>query len=292
MSSGIIRLGDHLTSKDTLRISVPKKSKTAPLFRTEILGGYDLIERKNGKSMLGEVLFEEENMTVLGGALYTLEKLFGVQSSLDVGYLNDIMGIANTGTPITDIYPKDNIVCLFGVGTGGSGDTIASVNDVLFQEREVVDMIPFRVTSTPLTSPDDTKYWFKKANGDGTTSYFLKNFESTPTIKAFWDDGVNGEDGTEVQSGVWDSTSTTPIFSFVEIILKITKDDCREWFQINGNPDQARVNTIGLFTGVQGTLADSSVDYKQVKLFSKLNINNEMLTTAKDLTIIYRIYTS
>jgi len=39
-------------------------------------------------------------------------------------------------------------------------------------------------------------------------------------------------------------------------------------------------------------LADNSIDYKQVQLFSKLNFYNEMLNLAKDLTFIYRIYAS
>lgn len=39
-------------------------------------------------------------------------------------------------------------------------------------------------------------------------------------------------------------------------------------------------------------MSDGSEDYKQVKLFSKLNIPNEMLVMNKDMTIIYRIYTS
>jgi hypothetical protein len=275
--SDIIRLSDKISSNDVLTFEQKKST-----FRTKIIGYNEL----------GEKLFESENNIVIGGALYILEKLFGVRSSLTVDYLNDIMGIANTGTPITDIYPKDNVVCLFGVGIGGAGDSISSVKPVDFKEREIMNMIPFRYTDQPLASADANKYWFRKQNADGKTAYYLKKFETEPVIKALWKDAVGDEDGTEVQNGVHTSTRTEPIETFVELVLKINKNDCREWFEVNGNIEQARINSIGLFTGVLGTLADGSQDYKQVKLFSKLNINNEMLTLAKDLTIIYRIYTS
>lgn len=245
-----------------------------------------------GYNELGEKMFDAENQIVLGGALFTLEKLFGVQSPLLVDYLNNFLGVANSGITISEVYPKDTVVCLFGVGTGGCGDSMTSVQDVHFYEREIINMVPLRASLTPLSSTEQQKYWFRKTLSSGHLAYYLKNFELTPQIKVLWKDGVGDADGSEVQSGVHNTTRTDPIETFVELTLKITKDDVREWFQINGNTEQTRINSIGLFTGIKGTLADGSTDYKQVKLFSKLNISNEMLTLAKDLTIVYRIYTS
>lgn len=287
MSEKILNLKDSAISSDSVQFSLDKGP-----FRTKIIGGHDLYEDKNGINQLGEILFETENTIVLGGALFTLEKIFGVQSPLNVEYLNTIMGIANTGTPVVEIYPKDNVVCLFGVGIGGSGETITSVKDVKFHEREIMDMIPFRMTDEALTTTDAEKYWFKKRMDTTKTAYYLKKFESNPQIKALWKDAEGDNDGTEVETGVHNTTRVEPIESFVEIILKINKNDCREWFEVNGNIEQTRVNSVGLFTGIKSPLEDGTFDYKQVKMFSKLNINNEMLTLAKDLTIVYRIYTS
>jgi hypothetical protein len=278
MPENLLSLNDKLNADDSLSFAV-EQSKG---FKTDI----------RGFNELGEELFRTENSIVLGGALFVLEKVFGVSSPLTVDYLNNIMGIATNGTPVTDIYPKDTKVCLFGVGTGGSGDSITSVKPVKFQEREVLDMIPFRATANALASTDVPKYWFKKDLGNGRKGYYLKKFEANPQIKVLWKDAVGDEDGTTVEAGVHNSTRTEAIETFVELVLKINKNDCREWFEINGNVEQTRINSIGLFTGIESTLADGSKDYKQVKLFSKLNINNEMLTLAKDLTIVYRIYTS
>lgn len=288
MVNNNLHISDKLKNDDKLAFGFKPNS----VFRTKIIGGYDLKENEKGINELGEVLFETENQTVLGGALFTLEKVFGVQSPLTVDYLNTIMNIANTGTPISEVYPKENVVCLFGVGTGGCGDSISSVLDVKFQEREIINMVPFRITDTPLLAEEQQQYWFKKLRSDGKTEYYLKKFETTPQIKVLWKDAEGDEDGTEVESGVHNTTRTEPIESFVELVLKVSKKDVREYFELNGNIEQTRINSIGLFTGILGTLGDGSQDYKQVKLFSKLNINNEMLTLAKDLTIIYRIYTS
>ena len=272
-----INLEDRLNTNDTLSVGFKK-----PGFRTQIIAYNEL----------GEELFRESNSIVLGGALFVLEKLFGVQSPLTVDYLNNIMSIATTGDPVTEIYPKDNVVCLFGVGTGGSGDSIKSVHEVKFQEREIIDMIPFRVVENPISGADANRYWFSKTLDTGQRAYYLKTFETMPQIKALWKDAEGDEDGTTVESGVHESGRNETIETFVEIVLKINKNDCREWFELNGDIEQTRVNSIGLFTGVKSTLEDGTQDYKQVKLFSKLNINNEMLTMAKEITFIYRIYTS
>lgn len=276
-----INVNDTLKQRDT--ISSPNFSlEEHKGFRTEITAVDDF----------GNTLFTTENRLVLGGALFTLEKLFGVKAGVDVDYLNNILGIATGGPEITEIYPKNNVVCLFGLGTGGAGDTITSVYDVATKEREVFQPVPFRFTKT-LTAEEQTKYYFGKPDAaSGKTAYYLKKFESTPQIRALWDDGVNDQDGSPVQTGVHTSTRTEEIETFVEITLRVDKNDCREWFEANGQVEKARFNSIGLFTGVLADVGSGKMDYKQVKLFSKFNINNEMLTLSKGLTIIYRIYTT
>lgn len=282
---------DNLNNKDTVSFGY----KPSPFVRTKIVGGYDAYKDKNGITQFGEVVFETENMIVLGGSLFTLEKVFGVTSPLTVAYINDIMGIANTGTPITN--NNNTFVCLFGVGTGGAGESITDVKDVKYYEREIIDMVPLRQTANELTSDEAGKYWFKKpvdVGGVTKTAYYLKTFENTPEIKVLWRDTEGDEDGSEVGDNVYQTpeSNTTPIETFIEMTLKISKKDVREYFDDLGNVEVTRINSIGLFTGVKGTLEDGTEDYKQVKLFSKLNINNEILTMSKDLTIAYRIYTA
>lgn len=277
----IKRLNDHVNSVDKIA-PMRVESKQGKVLKTKIIGL---------DTLTGDKLFEEENQIVLGGALFILEKVFNVEAPIDVAYLNDIMGIA-TNEPIEETYPKDTQVCLFGVGVGGCGDASRSVVDVKYYEREIFDMIPFRITDDVLTGSEGGKYWFKRYEADGKTSYFLKSFEHEPEIKVLWKDGEEGEDGSEVASGVHNTNRSEPIETFVEMILKINKKDCREYFEINGEIEAARINSIGLFTGILSTNEKGEAEYKQVKLFSKLNIPNEMLVLSKDITIVYRIYTS
>lgn len=286
-----INVRDNLNNKDSVSFSY----KRSPFVRTKIIGGYDAYKDKNGVTQFGETVFETENMIVLGGSLFTLEKVFGITSPLTVDTLNNIMEIANTGTPITT--NTNNFVCLFGVGTGGAGESITDVKDVKYYEREIFDMIPIRQTENELSAADASKYWFKKTvdvDGVQKTAYYLKKFESEPEIHVLWRDAEGDEDGSEVDENVYQTpdSNTTPIETFIELTLKINKHDVREYFDDNGNIEVTRINSIGLFTGVKGTLEDGTEDYKNVKLFSKLNINNEVLTLSKDLTIAYRIYTS
>lgn len=289
MAKDILNLNDRLNSEDKIADAPAKKIEP---FRMETSQDKVLKTKIIGlDTITGDKLFETENQIVLGGALFILEKCFNVEAPIKVDYLNNIMGI-NTGEPIEEIYPKETGVCLFGVGVGGCGDASRSVVDVKYYDREIFDMIPFRITDEEFTGADINKYWFKRYEENGKISYFLKSFEAKPEIKVLWKDGEEGEDGSEVESGVHNTQRTEPIETFVEMILKINKKDCREYFEINGDIDAARVNSIGLFTGIMSTNEYGEPEYKQVKLFSKLNIPNEMLVLSKDITIVYRIYTS
>lgn len=284
MSDKRIPLNDKISTHDECgnKIKPMRMEEQNKVFRTQIIGL---------DSLTGEKLWETENQIVLGGALFILEKCFNVEAPITVDYINNIMGI-NTADPIEEIYPKDTHVCLFGVGIGGCGDAYTSVVDVKYHEREIFDMIPFRITDEEMVGSEENKYWLKRHEDDGKISYFLKSFESKPEIKVLWRDGEEGEDGSEVATGVHNTERTEPIETFIEMILKVNKKDCREYFEINGNIEAARINSIGLFTGHLSTNEYGELDYKQVKLFSKLNIPNEMLVLSKDITIVYRIFTN
>lgn len=244
-------------------------------FRTQILGFDDY----------GNQLFEETNQTVLGGALFTLLKVFNVKHKWSVDTLNSMMNVANDGAETPD---AENFVCLFGVGTGGCGESTTSVRDVKVYEREIFDMIPFRVVDQDLSGGDADKYWFKKPLTNGYNGYYLKTFESIGT-KVLWKDGLNGEDGSEVPKDVWNTNRTEPIETMVEIGLRIDRLDCREWFEYMGNIEEPRINSIGLFTGVKSPVTEG-FEYKNVQLFSKLNMKNEILQMDKGMTLLYRIF--
>lgn len=280
-----IELNDNIgPKKDELK---QQQNKT---FRTSI----DAIDQ------FGNVLFtRKQNNVVLGGSIYVLEKLLNVRSSLQAATLNDIMTINNTNPAFTasDVIPQNHYMCLWGAGIGGSGDSIGSVKTVNFYEREIgsrgnsTEMVPFRVVDNILTGTDATQYFFRKQMANNQYGYYLKAFQSTPTIKVLWNDGVDGEDGTEVTADVYNTDRTDAIEVFAEILLQLTQKDIREYFTMLGMIEKSRVNTIALCCGIKQEIASGVYDYANVTMDTKLNFGNEMLEN-KDITFRYRIFTN
>ena len=296
-------LSDKLVTMESLEDSRYKGIKFKSPFRTEITA----VDEN------GDTLFTlEHNMVVLGGALKVLEKMWNIRSSLVIDTINNIAAI-NPEEQSVDVVPQDDYVCLWGIGIGGSGEAFGSVRDVKFYEREIgqngytTQMIPFRVTPAAIDGVDSKYYLRKKmiypntSSTDAFYSYYAKEFEVEPFIRTLLRDGAEGEDGSEVTDGVHDRQPTYEIETFVEMHLKLEKSDAREYFEYNGNIEQARINTIGLFTGRKvaidildstGLKVGTRYDYKDVKLFSKFNFDNEALVNKKEINFTYRIYVS
>jgi hypothetical protein len=287
----ILHINDQLSSTDSLRklennFFKPMKPK---VFRTEI----------TGYNEFGEKLFtHEDNETVLGGAIIVLEKLANVQCNLKVDSINHIMGINDIVPTAESSATADDILIGWGVGIGGSGDAFGSRRTVQFQEREIGrngysgEMVPFRIVSEPFdpTDVNAAKYWLRHKREDGYYEYYGKSFETDPIIRVLYQDGVDGEDGTEVESDVYNTTRTDPIEVFLEMTLKITSKDIREYFEHLDQVEAARFNTLGLFVGRKTEIDTGYIDYTNVKLFSKVTLDNEPLANSKSLTMIYRIF--
>ncbi len=286
----VIKRSDNINEFDKL---VSSASQGATKWKTDIQIGTGLYEDSSGMKHLREVLERTTNEVVIGGSLFALEKMFGVKSNLHISTINTVMGINPDNSDVSNRYLTDNYICLFGVGTEGCGDAINTVKPVKFTDRDMGGMVPFRYTPENLSATDSVKYWFKTTDELGNVSYYLKSFENPCEIKALWDDAnEDGEDGSPVTDDVHTTSRTENIFVFAEIILKIDKKDIKEWFEANGEVELARVNSVGLFSGIMTTLEDGSQDYKDVKMMTKFNFNNEMLDMNKDLEFIYRIYTA
>lgn len=308
-------LHDKLNSLDDLNVL-----RNKPL-KTQIIGGYDPFPDKFGRTQFGTVLFEKENMVVLGGSIFILEKLFGdrikdgvtpvsvpkIESFLPDPYKNAYTGTTyvEDGYSYTSNLIESNIVCLFGVGIGGSGESINDVKDVHYYDASINEMIPIRevTNDSDLTADEHEKYWVRCApDGLDFKRFYLKSFENIG-IYSKWRDSVEEAEGTTVDiASVHTTTNTnTPIETYVEITIRINRDDVREYFEHNANTEVSRVNSIALFSATKRELADPvtiqgndtrNYEYDDVKMFSKLNIGNEILSLPKDLTILYRIFTS
>ena len=249
-----------------------------------------LYEKMQFQDCFGNDIFHKvgENTVTIGGAATSLEHLTGVSANWKPKTINDIMGI-DTVTTGSNIVQSERIA-LFGVGRDGCGLSFGSVldTDVKLNTLPGSGLIPLRVCDA-LTGDDANRYYLSRSNGDGTTSWYLKEFPVPIEIKSCWKDSADDEeDGTEINSEVAGSVRTEGIQTFADIILDFSVKDVREYYQTLPNMDNAYYNSIGLFTGVKRTLAGKSF-YSDIRLFSYLNFENKSVKIKTKSEYLYRV---
>ena len=209
------------------------------------------------------------------------------------------------------IHPHGEYVCLFGVGLTGSAVNVLTKPPVDYKEYSIQEslgtedgkqmagvMLPFRFTPNQLSEADSVKYFGKTGiwtpDNVDNIAYYLKRFEWDPAIRNFWKAATDETESTNevFQNEYYPRVNTinnSTIESYVEMVLKITPKDIKEWFDATSNIDETRINTIALFTGRFNKLRG---DYENVRLFSKLTFQVNSLSLTKDFVIIYRLYSS
>lgn len=238
----------------------------------------------------GNLLFRKENTVVLGGAVTAMEHLFGVDANFKPATLNQIYNVNDSVR--ADTYTS--YIKTFGVGIGGCALDFGNVYDPDFKQREILEMVPFRVSDTNvLEGPEAEKYFFRKqiSTSPEKWAWYLKEFEKAVTIKSLWKDSPEpNKDGTEVVDEVYDNPSTIGIQTIGECMIKITAEDILPYFEFIGNVNMARYNSIGLFIGKKMVINEDYSDYVNVRLFSVVNIDNDSVKQRKDVTYLYRVY--
>ena len=282
---------------------------------TEILIGHGVIKNPCGYgNTLEEIYHIERNMVPIGGCQFAMEQIFGIKGPITVPTLYTEMGIGipdqnfdllDIDTPTGKVAmpnPLGYRVQLFGIGITGNAENNITEYPVDYREKSIemkkqaedgtnLDgiMVPFRYTSQDLSLSDQKKYFGKKTEGS-YTGYYLKAFESESQIKHLWKAGEDEEGDSEVTNeDVWDLTNKKTCESYTEHVLKISEQDIKEWFNAKGRLDTVRFNTIALYTAYYNA---AKGDYCNVRMFSKLTIPTENMALAKELDILYRVYTS
>ena len=255
----------------------------------------------------GRLLQKKENIILLGGRRFVLEKLFNIEISPDRKVtLNKLYNTNTAESTDTTTGPlKKKEVCLWGVGRGGSGLTFGDVNVPAEKEFALYDMLPMRYVSIDNDLPDDVKahYYLRVLYAaDGTVvqdesdaeyiAYYLKTFESTPELVIKIGEETYypnlSEDNLPTD---WDQLiERKDVEMYIQLRLKLAADDVREFYIETESIDNARINELGVFFGYQPPSQQYS-DYNGIEDFSKLTFNNEPLDDeTKELNIIYRFY--
>jgi len=275
----------------------------------------------------GELIFEPlHNRTVIAGAGLTLQKLFNLDNGVldntptydqvlqldDAAGVNDYptLAITDNGTEIASIPDEtQRVICGWCVGTGGAGIESTNIFDTVYASWIQPDvLVPFRYPLEATDNVDENFYKGKKtitlSNGNTRVAYYFKSFANTPVLVQNYKSTVESVTNSISPDTVYDSsTDQNKAQSFVELHLKLTTEDCREFFIAHNGLEQSRINQISLVyawtkTITRTKLNSSNVsvtrDYEvlqQVRPFSVCNIPTQRLEDRKQsISIIYTLY--
>lgn len=256
------------------------------------------IDVKNAET--GEVIFKGlKNKVIVPGSGLIARKLFDINTSEITPSYNQAIG-TSMKTPTTDAAPptsrsktkataSDHRVLLFCCGIDGCGSQNSQVYPVDYKKWiDPTNLIPFRyqLASNDLSDSLRESYFGRTTVNNGKyIAYYFKRFESEPVLVQQY------IDGTPITSDIYASEKAEAAESYVELNLKITKQDIRDYFVATVGIDEARINSISLCSAYPVLDSDGFMYFKDIRPITKLNFPNEQfIDVSKGIDIIYHIY--
>lgn len=245
----------------------------------------------------GEIIFKNlHNKVIISGSGFIAHKLFDIDAEEATPSYNNAFGSAMY-TPSIDTPPsnpdtiatKDNPkVLLFCCGIDGCGSENSQVYAVDYSKWMAPEnMVPFRYQAAGNDLSDDLRksYFGRTEIGNGEyIAYYFKRFDNSPALVQQY------IDGTPIDGNVFNSAKAESAESYVELSLRITKEDVRDYFTATVGIDEARINSISLCSGYP-VEENGYIYYKDIRPLTKLNIPNEsLIDTTKGIEIVYHIY--
>lgn len=233
----------------------------------------------------GETIFTKGNKIIIHGSSYTAQKHFPdlPLSNSTITY-NEALGL-DRNNPINNI--NEERIVLFSAGTDGCGVDAHQVRHVEYADWcDPSSLIPFRYLNASNDEANRDIYFGRKNDiSTGMISYYFKIFDTEPQ----WTQRYIA-DGAPLENNIYDSTRKDEIESFVELKLKISTEDCREYFEETTGINNAKINTISLLTAIP-EVVDGTTYYQDIRPLTKINFPNQTLSELnKGLDIIYHIY--
>lgn len=242
----------------------------------------------------GRVIFKGlKNKVIVAGSGLLAHKLFDINSDEITPSYNDRLGIItpegeethtiDTRTSATQDNPK---ILLFCIGLDGCGTENSQVYPVDYTKWIAPDdMIPFRYPLASSDLSDDLREtYFGRVEVGNHIAYYFKRFDGDPVLTQQY------IDGTPLDGSIYESQRTASAETYVEIILKVTKEDIRDYFTATVGIDSAKINSISLCYAWPKEI-DGKLYFNDIRPMTKLNIPNEpMIDITKGIDIIYHVY--
>lgn len=234
-----------------------------------------------------EIIFQARNKVILPGAAFTARKHFALPNEEITPSYNEVLGLDNTvnETPPSEQAEK---VFLFSLGVDGGGREPSQVYPVNYAKwTDPADLVPFRYVPITQDLIDDLResYFGRKTyDAQKRIAYYFKAFDIEPSFHQQY------VDGTPIDANIYASEKTDEVETYVELILKVTKEDCREFFRATTGPNTARINCIQLLTAWAKTV-DGKVYYQDIRPLTKLHFPLEsLIDITKSIKVIYHLY--
>lgn len=234
-----------------------------------------------------EIIFFGRNKVILPGAAFTARKHFAIPDEEITPSYNDALTLDNT---VHEAPPNEEAekVWLFSVGIDGGGAEPSQIYPVNYGKWCIPELlVPFKYQPVTEDISDDLRdSYFGRRTYDAQKriAYYFKAFDIDPTFHQQY------IDGTPIDSTIYDSDKDDEIETYVELVLKITKEDCREYFTATTGPNTARINSIQLLTGWAKTI-DGHKYYQDIRPLTKLHFPLEsLIDITKSIKIIYHLY--
>lgn len=258
----------------------------------------------------GEVIFEGGNKVIFPGSCFTARNHFDFGTAGYSDVVPSYNSLMNLDGAVIENAPAGTSekVYLFCIGTDGCGPESAQRYPVDYTKamlpRDLVTdvslgyMIPFkfRTTNNDLTALERSKYFGRReeqldASSSKRIAYYFKEFETTPKLIREYTDGTT----ITSETNLYYSTKSTDAQCYVELKLKIAKDDFREYFAATVGGNEAKWNSVSLCTGWKTKYIDKTGAewpcYQNIRPLTKLHIPNEsLIDTSKEFDITYHIY--
>lgn len=278
----------------------------------------------------GELIWEPlHNKTVIAGSALTAMKLFDLDRNvLDNTPTYDTMlglDVARSSYTYPTVEIKDDSsgrtigsiqdetqrkIIGFCVGQGGAGIDISDVFDVKYCDCILPDdIIPFQYPLANADSVDEATYKGKKSitlhDGSVRVAYYFKRFSNSPNLVQNYVSTIGSFSDSVSPDTIYTSRrgEANMAQSYVELHLKITNDDCREFFITHKGLENAKINQISLISAWEttqtvtklnknGNMTSKEYQYFQdIRPFSLINIPNEIISErSKSISCIYTLY--
>lgn len=235
----------------------------------------------------GEVIFKGLNKTMIAGAEYMAMQMFDLpHDTFITPTYNNAINLDNTvnaNTPETTYRTR-----LFCIGTSGCNAESALEYEVDSKHWIQPDeLVPFQYVpfNKDLTAAQRNLYFGRKTLSNlQRYAYYFKKFDSDPVLTR------QLEDGTPVDTTIYDNNSESPVQVFVTNTLTITEEDGRDFF----------IDTTGLNSGVFNCLSlcmawtkviGGYTTYQDIRPCTRINFRNNYFSK-QDMRweITYRIY--